>query len=113
MQAIADDHWSPNNPVSDTFWPRLSAGSNANNTQTSTWWLRNGRLVRLKTLEFGYSIEHSGILKKTPFKVCRIYFSGSNLFKISKFDMWDPEMGRNGLAYPLQRVFSIGLQLTL
>lgn len=113
MQAIADDHWSPNNPVADTFWPRLSAGSNANNTQTSTWWLRNGRLVRLKTLEFGYSIEHSGILKKTPFKVCRIYFSGSNLFKISKFDLWDPEMGRNGLAYPLQRVFSIGLQLTL
>ena len=70
MQAIADDHWSPNNPVSDTFWPRLSAGSNANNTQTSTWWLRNGRLVRLKTLEFGYSIEHSGILKKTPFQRC-------------------------------------------
>jgi TonB dependent receptor. len=111
MKVIADDHWSPNNPVSDTFWPRLSAGSNSNNTQTSTWWLRNGALVRLKTLEFGYSV-NSKILKKTPLKVCRIYFSGSNLLKFSKFKLWDPEMGNNGLVYPLQRVYSLGLQVT-
>ena len=111
MQIIADDHWSPDNPVSDTFWPRLSASSNANNTQQSTWWIRNGAILRMKTLEFGYSLSDR-ILKKTPLNTCRIYFSGLNLFKFSKFDLWDPEMGTNGLGYPLQRVFSLGLQIT-
>ena len=111
MQIIADDHWSPDNPVSDAFWPRLSATNNANNTQQSTWWIRNGAILRMKTLEFGYSLSDR-LLKKTPLQSCRVYFSGLNLFKISKFDLWDPEMGTNGLGYPLQRVFSLGLQIT-
>lgn len=111
MQIIADDHWSPDNPVSDAFWPRLSASTNANNTQQSTWWIRNGAILRMKTLEFGYSLSDR-LLKKTPLQSCRVYFSGLNLFKISKFDLWDPEMGTNGLGYPLQRVFSLGLQIT-
>ena len=111
MQIIADNHWSPDNPVAQSFWPRLSASSNANNTQQSTWWIRNGRIVRMKSLEVGYSLPDS-LLSKTPLKLVRIYFSGSNLFKISDFDLWDPEMGSNGLGYPLQRVYSLGLQIT-
>ena len=111
MQIIADDHWSPDNPVAQSFWPRLSASSNANNTQQSSWWIRNGRIVRMKSLELGYSLPDS-VLSKTPLKLVRIYFSGSNLFKISDFDLWDPEMGSNGLGYPLQRVYSLGLQIT-
>ncbi|RHJ81234.1 TonB-dependent receptor [Parabacteroides sp. AM08-6] len=111
LQVIADDHWSADNPVANTFWPRLSAGNNSNNTQQSTWWLRNGAFVRLKTLEVGYSLSDR-LIKKTPLKLCRVYFSGSNLFQISKFDLWDPEMGSDGLGYPLQRVYSLGLQVT-
>ena len=111
MKYIADDHWSPDNPVAQSFWPRLSASNNANNTQQSTWWIRNGRIVRMKSLEVGYSLPDS-LLSKTPLKLVRVYFSGSNLFKISDFDLWDPEMGSNGLGYPLQRVFSLGVQIT-
>ena len=111
LQIVADNHWSPDNPVSQTFWPRLSATSNQNNTQQSTWWIRNGRIVRMKSLEVGYSLPQS-VLSKTPLKLVRVYFSGSNLFKISDFDLWDPEMGSNGLGYPLQRVYSLGVQIT-
>ena len=111
MKVIADDHWSPDNPVAQSFWPRLSASNNANNTQRSTWWIRNGRIVRMKSLEVGYSLPQS-VLSKTPLKLVRVYFSGSNLFKISDFDLWDPEMGSNGLGYPLQRVYSLGVQIT-
>ena len=111
LQIVADNHWSPDNPVSQTFWPRLSATTNENNIKQSTWWLRNGRILRMKTLEVGYSLPKK-VLAKTPIQTCRFYFSGSNLFKISDLDLWDIEMGANGLGYPLQRVFSVGVHVT-
>lgn len=43
----------------------------------------------------------------------RVYVNASNLFVISNFKLWDPEMGANGLGYPLQRVFNIGLSIGL
>ncbi len=112
LQIIADNHWSADNPVSETFWPRFSAGNNVNNTQRSTWWIRNGRVVRMKTLEFGYTIPDRVIRRITPLKNVRFYFTGQNLFKIASFNLWDPEMGTNGLAYPLQRVYSLGVQVS-
>lgn len=112
LQYIADNHWSPNNPVSNTFWPRLSASDNDNNYEKySTWWLRNGSLLRLKTLEVGYTLPKSA-LKSLHLKSARLYFSGSNLLRFSKFDLWDPEMGDNGLGYPLQQVYSVGVNIT-
>lgn len=112
LQVIADDHWSIDNPVSHAFWPRFSAGNNANNTQQSTWWIRNGRVLRMKTLELGYTLP-AHLVKKASVSSARVYFTGQNLLKISDFKLWDPEMGSNGLAYPLQKVFSLGLQVSL
>ena len=79
--------------------------------QYSTWWLRNGSFLRLKSVELGYSIAPS-ILKKTPIKSFRVYLSATNLFIISKFKLWDAEMAENGLGYPLQRVLSVGVNIT-
>lgn len=112
LQYVADDHWNPNSPVAESFWPRLSAADNKNNYEKfSTWWMRDGRLLRLKTVELGYTFSKS-ILKRTPIKFLRIYASGSNLFCFSSFDLWDPEMGSNGLGYPLQRVYNLGINLS-
>ena len=112
LQYIADSHWSPDDPKSNAFWPRLSADGSSNNVeQYSTWWLRNGRFLRLKSLEFGYSLSEK-TLKKTPLKGFRVYFSGTNLLCFSQFKIWDPEMADNGLGYPLQRVYSIGVNIT-
>ena len=41
----------------------------------------------------------------------RIYLNGTNLLTFSKFKLWDPEMGGNGLGYPIQRVYNIGLSV--
>ena len=41
----------------------------------------------------------------------RVYCTGLNLLNFSKFDLWDPEMAGNGLGYPPQRVFNLGVQL--
>jgi TonB-linked SusC/RagA family outer membrane protein len=110
LQAIHEDHWSEENRDPYAFWPRLSNQLQANNTQPSTWWLRNGSFVRLKTVTLGYSFK--SIAKLYNLKP-RIYFSANNLFSISKFNLWDVEMGGNGLGYPVQRVYMVGVQLDL
>jgi len=111
LQIIADDHWSPNNPVSHAFWPRLSAQTNSNNEQVSNWWLRSGRLLRMKNAELGYTIPKK-LFGKLPVAMARVYVSGTNLFNITKFKLWDPEIGRSGFNYPLQRVYNVGLNLS-
>lgn len=101
MQFIANDYWTEANPNPNAAYPRLGLtdAQTANNTQPSTYWMRNGNFIRFKTLEIGYRFKHA-----------RVYFSGNNLFVFSPFKLWDPELAWN--SYPLQRTFNIGLQLT-
>lgn len=110
LQSIADSHWTEENQNVYALWPRLSQSALANNTQPSTWWMRNGAFIRLKQVEFGYTLSKK-VLTKLHVDSFRLYLSGTNLFKISAFNLWDPEMGGNGLAYPLQRVFNLGVKV--
>jgi hypothetical protein len=110
LSIIADNYWSENNPDPNAFWPRLSTNTVENNEKPSTWWLRDGDFLRLKSVEFGYTIpEKFGNFFSDV--STRIYFTGLNLLYFSKFDLWDPEMAGNGLGYPPQRVFNVGLQV--
>lgn len=93
-------------------YPRLSRGSGgagaSNNSQTSTWWLRDGAFLRLKSIEIGYSLPKS-LLQKSFIKSLRFYAAGNNLLQFSPFKLWDPEKGSSdGSGYPLNRMFSIG-----
>ena len=110
LDVIADNHWSINNPDPNAFWPRLSTYAIANNEQQSTWWQRDGDFLRLKNVEIGYTFpdKSSGLFSGLN---TRIYFTGLNLLTFSKFDLWDTEMGGNGLGYPPQKVYNIGLQV--
>lgn len=98
---IADDHWSWDNNNAAAGYPRLTATPSNNNTMASTFYLKDGKYVRLKSAEIGYSFLEN----------FRVYVSGSNLFYISPFKFWDPEKGNgNGLSYPLQRTVRLGIQ---
>ena len=100
MQWIADEHWSESSPDPDAKYPRLSSQWNEHNGQANTLYVRNGKMLRLKTAEIGYS-----------YKMMRVYVSGTNLLTFSPFKYWDPEKGSgNGLSYPLQRTFNLGFQ---
>lgn len=112
LQVIADNHWSEANQNMYAFWPRLSDTAINNNNQSSTWWLRDGTFLRMKSAEIGYTLPKK-LTSKAKLENLRIYVSGTNLFNISKFKIWDTEMGNNGLGYPVQRVFNIGIQLSL
>jgi len=108
LSAIAEDHWSEDNRNLYAFWPRLSNVQNNNNNQRSTWWIRSGNFLRLKTVEIGYTA-NGKLLRKLGLSRCRFYLNASNLFVASKFKIWDPEMGGNGLGYPVQRVYNVGI----
>lgn len=112
LELVANDYWNLNNPNPEAFWPRLSTTVVNNNTQQSTWWLRDGDFLRLKSLEVGYTIPEK-ILTRFHLQKLRVYASATNLLTISKFDLWDIEMGGNGLGYPVQRVFNLGLQISM
>ncbi len=106
-----DDRWTADNPSQDVFWPRLSAEVNQNNAQSSTWWLRDMSMLRLKTVELGYSLKNKSIGGVEMPKV-RIFVRGDNLLTISKFDLWDPEVGtNNGFRYPIMKAYAFGASI--
>ncbi|MBZ4189163.1 TonB-dependent receptor [Niabella sp. 3A5MI-3] len=110
LKAYADDHWSEENQNLYALWPRLSTIDIANNQQPSTWWLRDGSFLRLKSLEAGYNLP-SRLARKLYMDNVRLYFSGLNLLTFSKFKLWDVEQAGNGFAYPIQKVYNVGLKL--
>lgn len=112
-QFIADSYWSETNRNPYAVWPRLSENysQSYNNAENNTWFLRDGAFLRLKSIEFGYSLPNK-LVQKAKMTGLRVYVVGSNLFTISKFKLWDPEMAGNGLKYPIQRTFTFGLNLT-
>ena len=73
--------------------------------------MQDGSFLRLKSAEVGYTIPKS-VFGKIGLDDARLYVSGTNLLVWSKFKMWDPEMGGNGLGYPVQRVVNLGIQVS-
>ena len=107
-----DDRWTEESPSQNVFWPRLSNTESSNNMRNSTWWIRDASYLRLKNLEFGYTLPVKW-QQKVLMKNARVYFRGSNLLTFAKFKMWDPEIGsQNGLKYPLQKIYTVGIEIT-
>jgi TonB-linked SusC/RagA family outer membrane protein len=110
LQYYADSHWTEDDRNLYALWPRLSEIAMPNNQVTSTWFMRDGSFLRLKTAEVGYTLP-TALVNRIRLGGVRFYLSGSNLALISAFKMWDPEMAGNGLAYPLQRVYNFGVNI--
>lgn len=127
LKVYADNHWSQSNQDIYALWPRLSTSFNTNNIPEvrrnganngfdwvrSTYYQRNGNFMRLKQMEIGYTLPKKWKWQdKARLSNIRVYASGTNLLLFSNFKLWDVEMGGNGLGYPLQRVFNLGLNIT-
>ena len=110
LKAWANDHWSENDRNLYAAWPRLSDQLIDNNNRNSTWWLRDGTFLRLKSVEIGYSVNNN-FTSKLKLSNARLYFTGTNLLTFSKFKIWDVEMGGNGLGYPIQLGINFGINL--
>ena len=110
------DRWTEENPDQTASYPRLSYGSettsNINNFQKSTWWVRNMNFLRLKTLQISYNLPKPWV-NKVHLKNAAVYVMGTNLFTLSRFKLWDPELNTdNGASYPNTTSYSVGINFT-
>jgi TonB-linked SusC/RagA family outer membrane protein len=112
--------WTPDN---HTNFPRAVINDPNLNTQTSDRFLENGSYLRCKTLQLGYNFPAS-LLKIGKISNGRIYVSSDNLFTITAYKGFNPDLGRGGsildrgvdfphVAYPLARTILFGVQLSL
>jgi hypothetical protein len=81
-----------------------------NNSQLSTWFMRDGSFMRIKDVEIGYTFSQA-FIERLSLRKLRVYINGRNLARFSSFRLWDPEMAGNGLGYPLQRTYNVGINL--
>ena len=94
-------------------FPRLSYGSNANSTVWSTFWLRDGSYLRLKNVQLTYTFNKAW-LRKLYMTGASISLIGENLHLWDHGDkIFDPtQASGNGAAYPLQRVYTLQLNVS-
>ena len=105
------DRWTETNQDPYAFWPRLTYGPNKNNYRASTWWKKDMSFLRCKTIEVGYTFPKAWF-ERFYVKSCRVFVSGNNLFCLSDFKLWDPELGTNdGLKYPMNRSVMFGIDV--
>jgi TonB-linked SusC/RagA family outer membrane protein len=103
------NRWTPGNTASATY-PRLTFGSNTNNYETSSYWIKNGSYLRLKNAEIGYSLPPS-LIGKIKLQTIRIFANGYNLLTHASaaLDGRDPEAFSGG--YPVQRLYNFGINV--
>ena len=104
------DYWTPDNTNAKN--PRITSAPTVNNTQTSSFWMKDASYLRLKSATLSYPIS-SILAQKIKMQSAKIYVAGQNLMTWSKIDSYDPEVAQSsGWNYPQQKVISVGLNLT-
>jgi TonB-linked SusC/RagA family outer membrane protein len=105
------DFWTSTNTSSS--FPR--AGTNAmnagNNYTNSTYWLKDARFVRLKSLTLSYNFKR--LVKSKIFSDLSAHISGTNLLTFSPVTKYfDPELAdNNNFFYPVNRTYSAGIRV--
>lgn len=101
--------WTPETSTT-AIYPRLSINNNSNNNEYSDFWFRNGSFIKLKSIEFGYSLPTS-VVKQIGLSNIRTYINGYNLCSWDYVKDFDPEDTNAGISvYPFQRIFTLGLR---
>jgi len=97
--------------------PRATSGGS--NYEPSTYFIENGDFLRLRNLSIGYSFS-SGLTSKLKISSVKIYLRGTNLFTLTKYSGYTPEIASNDAlgsgidlgVYPLTSYYTIGLNMT-
>ena len=109
--------WS--GPGTTNTYPRIINGSSWNQ-KNSDMLLQDGSFIRLRALTLAYNLPRKA-LEKMKMKGFRIYLQGDNLFLLTKYPGWDPEVSANldprffgvdNLSVPQPRTYTFGVNLT-
>jgi TonB-linked SusC/RagA family outer membrane protein len=105
--AIALNRWTPATAETATY-PRLTTFNNDNNFRYSTLWQHDGSFIKLRSIEFGYTLP-THISNMIKMETVRIFMNGTNLFSLDHMQGYkDPEFGSN---YPAMKTFSVGVRV--
>lgn len=109
------DAWSPENPGGKV--PIISTSDANGNFNASDFYIEDGSYLRIRNVTLGYSLPKS-LTNKLKTGAVRIYATANNLFTITDYSGFDPEIGmdNNGLdvgRYPQARSFMFGLSVNL
>ncbi|WP_346238364.1 SusC/RagA family TonB-linked outer membrane protein [Niabella insulamsoli] len=104
------NRWTPETAATATY-PRLKANGGFGDGYTlssSSFWMHSGDYWRIKNLNLQYTLPYKWT---SGFKVAAItaFANAQNLFTWAAYDRVDPEVGYG--AYPLQRVYNIGINV--
>ncbi len=117
LKSFYDNRWTESNPY--TGYPRTFNRNDeywVSSVNPNTYWLRNTDFIRLKNLEFGYTLPTEWT-SKINITNLRIHVGGMNLLTWSPdFTDYDPELepkgdGFAGQGYPLQEVVTAGISI--
>lgn len=108
--------WTPENPSAE--FPRLTLNDrNGNYQRPSSLFIEDASYLRLRNVQLGYNLDIKG------FQKFRVYVSGQNLFTITGYSGFDPEVSAGGdiindfgidyARYPVSKTYLVGLNLTL
>jgi TonB-linked outer membrane protein, SusC/RagA family/TonB-dependent outer membrane receptor, SusC/RagA subfamily, signature region len=106
------DIWDANSELIPGKYPMLLIGNSSHsNYWNSTFWKKNVKYLKLRNLEFGYTLPKS-IVNRASISDVRFYVAGQNLFGLTNLIGVDPEINEtNGLAYPTMRIINVGITL--
>lgn len=119
LASQVENRWT--GPGSTNEYPRAIFNRATPNVRNSSRILHDGSFIRLRSLVLGYEFP-AAITSKLRMKGLRIYFQGDNLFLISKYPGWDPDVskdlnplyyGVDRLTVPQPRMFTFGINITI
>jgi TonB-linked SusC/RagA family outer membrane protein len=93
--------------------PRAVYSDPNQNARHSNRFIEDGSYLRLKNLTLGYTLPKT-FSKKAYIDMARIYVSCQNLFTLTNYSGFDPEVGVSGVdlgTYPVTRTVSFGVNV--
>jgi TonB-linked SusC/RagA family outer membrane protein len=113
------DRWTSEN--TNTTYPRLVSNDPNNNQRPSDFYLEDGSFLRLRNLQIGYNLPER-LVEKAKLQGLRVYLSANNLFTLTNYNGFDPEIGTSGWIldtgidkgyYPSNKTIGFGLKVTM
>lgn len=119
---VADRYRSETQPGAGKVYRAARGGTQSNSTRLSTFYLQDGSYFRCTNITLGCNVPGIQDLTKNTFKALRIYIAGDNLFTVTKYLGYNPEVDYNDGAnltpgvdygkYPLMRSYNFGIKVT-
>jgi TonB-linked SusC/RagA family outer membrane protein len=118
------NRWQKPGDITDVPQARLGDGNGTNN---SSRYLSDASYMRLRNINLGYNLP-SGLVKKMTLTSMRIYIGVQNLYTLTNYKGWDPEVNYTGTGrstqntniiqgydfytVPQARTYTLGLNLS-